>query len=102
MAKLTLNALLAALRGTIGDLVIVREGNNIYVRTRGERTEPMSEPQVAHTGRFGQASRWAKLQLLDPVIKAAYQRACRDHLAVVLQPHRSPAPRHDRDRGNGH
>jgi hypothetical protein len=80
MAKLTLNALLAALQGTIGDLVLVREGNNIYVRTRGERTEPMSEPQVAHTSRFGQASRWAKLQLLDPAIKAAYQRACHDHL----------------------
>jgi hypothetical protein len=82
MAKAELNPLLAALHGPIGNLVLVHDGNRIYVRAKGERTVPSSESQVAHTSRFGMASRWAKTLLTDPVVKAAYARACHDHLTA--------------------
>jgi hypothetical protein len=82
MAKLELNALLNALHGTIGDLVLVRDGDNVYVRQRVRKKPPRSEPQVAHNSRFGQASRWARMILGDPVVKADYQRRCCGHLTA--------------------
>ncbi len=82
MAKLELNALMHALHGTIGELVLVREGDNIYVRHRARSTPAPTEAQVNHTSRFGLASRWARQQLSDPALKAAYARVCRGHLTA--------------------
>jgi hypothetical protein len=80
MPKVKLNPAIISMEGTIGDLVFYREGDEVYSRRKGERIVKRSESQRAGNSRFGQASRWAKLQLLDPVIKAAYQRACHGHL----------------------
>ena len=82
MAKLQLNALLAALRGTIGDLVLVREGDNIYVRQRARKVPPRTEKQQSHNSRFALASRWARMLLSDPEMKAAYERARTGHLTA--------------------
>jgi hypothetical protein len=82
MAKLELNALMNALHGTVGDLVLVREGENIYVRRRSESTPPRTQSQVAHNSRFALASRWARMILADPAVKADYQRRCRGHLTA--------------------
>lgn len=42
MAKLELNPLMNALHGTIGDLVLVRDGENIYVRRRSIKKPPQT------------------------------------------------------------
>jgi hypothetical protein len=83
MAKAELNALLAALHGTIGDLVLVREGDNIYVRHRARQTAPRSQAQVAQNQRMTLASRWARTLLADPAMKAAYERGRQGHLSAL-------------------
>ena len=80
VAKLKLNALIAALRGAIGDLVIVRLGDGFYIREKGETPDPSSPAQMAHLSRFGQASLWAKALLTAPPTKAAYKKARHGHL----------------------
>ena len=80
MAKLELNALLAALQGTIGDLVFVREGDSMHVRRRARKGPAPSTSQLAQNSRFGVASRWARTLLTDPAMRAAYQRGCHGHL----------------------
>ena len=80
MAKLTVNALLATLQGTVGDLVIVREGDQLYVRRRGKRTQPLSSRQTDQIARFAQAIAWARSQVADPEARAAYQSVCCGHL----------------------
>ncbi len=82
MAKLELNALMNALHGTIGNLVLVRDGDNIYVRRRAEKKAQRTESQVAHNSSFGLASRWARMILSDPAVRAVYQRRCRGHLTA--------------------
>ena len=79
MAKLELNALMNVLHGAIGDLVLVRDGDNIYVRRRAARKPPPTPSQAAHNSRFGLASRWARMILADPAVKADYQRRCHGH-----------------------
>jgi hypothetical protein len=81
MAKINLNPLLRSLRGRIGDLVFVQEGDSLSVREAAEKRPLLRTPaQVAHTSRFVVASRWARTLLVDPVMHKLYQRACHGHL----------------------
>jgi hypothetical protein len=73
---------MASFEGTVGDLVFYREGDETLVRKRQPDPQPqsLSEAQLAQVARFAGASRWARTVLLDPDVKAAYQRACHGHL----------------------
>src|SRR5262249_49937951 len=81
MAKLKVNPLLTAIRGRIGDLIFVREGDQLSVRRAAEKPlVPRSAAQVAHNSRFAVASRWAHMLLVDPAMRRLYAQACHDHL----------------------
>jgi len=81
MARIDLNPLLRALRGRIGDLVFVQEGDSISVRQAAEKRPQLRTPaQTAHTSRFVVASRWARTLLVDAAMRTLYQQACHDHL----------------------
>ncbi len=81
MAKIDLNPLLRSLRGRIGDLVFVQEGDSLTVRHAAENgTTLRSLAQKAHTNRFVVASRWARTLLADPNMRKLYQQGCHDHL----------------------
>jgi hypothetical protein len=75
-----LNPLITSIRGKIGDLVFVQVGDETWVRRRADAELPLSEARQAQLNRLGEVSRRAKQLLLDPAIKAEYQRACIGHL----------------------
>jgi hypothetical protein len=108
MAKLKVNPLLLAIQGRIGDLVIVHEGGQMYVRRKPKKLPGFrSAAQLAQTSRFAVGSRWARTVLTDPAVRALYQKACQGHLTphnIAVKDYLHPPVVHaiDLDSYSGH
>ena len=78
MAKVVSNLVVEGLRGGLGKDLYVRvvNGQTIVSVKPGKRNKPPGENQLARQNRFKEAMAWAKAQLQDPEIKAAYKARC--------------------------
>jgi hypothetical protein len=77
MAKLPPDALLAALRGSIGNLVVVHRKNTVFVRARPSVKPKKTAARKAQQNRFGAASNQARQMLKDAENKAYYEAAAK-------------------------
>ena len=89
MAKVEKNVIIEGLSGSLADqLVIYQRGGRTIVRTKGRRTAPPSEAQLAHQERFREAAAYAKATQGQPAYvekaastgQAAYNVAVADFL----------------------
>lgn len=78
MAKIRSNVVMEGLSGGLGKDIYLRvvNGKTIVSAKPGKRTKPPGENQLARQNRFKEAMVWAKVQLQDPELKAAYKARC--------------------------
>jgi hypothetical protein len=77
MAKVDSIPLLAGVRGSIGNLILVRRNGMQYLRRKPSPKPKQTPARQAHQGRFAQASAYAGRVLAQPEEKAVYEAAAR-------------------------
>ena len=78
MAKVKLNPILEQVRGSVGDLVFKRYGDDVIIAKKADMSdrEP-SQAQLTAQERFRQAAMYGKMVMADPETKALYADAAR-------------------------
>ena len=98
MAKVTLNAALAGLSGTSGNLVFRRVGDQTIAARRPEAGAKAPSPsQLAQRERFRRAGEYAQQVLADPWQRKAYERLAAGQ-PVWRNPTQTDIPRKNRCR----
>ncbi len=80
MGKIRLNKLIESMSGSLGDIVLQEVDGQVYYHRKTKSAKPRTEGQKMQNGRFGEAGRFAKAVLQDPVLRGMYQAACHGHL----------------------
>jgi hypothetical protein len=79
MPKVKFNKLIDSFSGRVGNFIFYEADGQNLSRTVPEVTSKRTEKQQANSGRFLAAQRYAATAMADPLLKAAYQAACRGH-----------------------
>ena len=76
MAKVKLNPILEQVRGSVGDLVFKRYGDEVVISKKPDMSDREQSPaQLAAQQRFRQAAMYGKVVMADPETKALYEEA---------------------------
>jgi len=74
MAKVKLNPILEQIRGSVGDLVFKRYGDEVVISQKPDMSNrELSQAQLAAQDRFRQAAMYGKVVMADPETKALYE-----------------------------